>query len=225
MPSVRCNILRQKGTSLVRLTFAISGAIRLHSCVRRNNGSIARPGLLATIRLNQYWLHFSERASASLSRIGRAAVLSGMSFSLFDTGRPYRLCFDGQFEHLVIQVLDVPSTGASPMFPPDRPPHSTAEIGEERNANGFSAGTRPSCRSLESPDVWNILAEIGIDLLASALSDRSGTGPSCQLFRLKTRLLNRLRDNSVSLAEVAAAEGLSLRTRRDSCFRQSKPRQ
>ncbi len=188
-----------------------SGAIRL-ARLRSTKQRVERTARLARNDSAESVLVAFQRSGVGIvEQDGRQAVLSGMSFSLFDTGRPYRLCFDGQFEHLVIQVprcsLDrrVPNVSRLTARPFD------GRNGEGAMLTAFLLELAQVAEDLESPNVERI-AEIGIDLLASALSDRSGTGPSCQLFRLKTRLLNRIRDNSVDLAEVAAAEGLSLRT-------------
>ena len=154
---------------------------------------------------------FQQSGVGKVEQDGRQAVLTDMSFSLFETGRPYRFRFDGPFEHLVIYV---PRRALNRRVATIS--HLTARPIDGRKGEGamLVAFLLELARAAQDIDSANAerFAEIGIDLLATALSGLSSNGPSTQLFRLKTQLLNNIRCNSVDLAEVAAAVGISLRT-------------
>lgn len=185
----------------LRLVHLTSTAHRAERTVKQTRND-SEDSLLVAFQLN---------GTGKVEQHGRQAVISNLAFSMFETGRPYFLSFDAPFEHLVIHVpryaIDRRVPGISRL---------TARSISGRKGEGalFASFMLGLVRESMNIDATNAerFAEIGMDLLAAALSDHPRYGSSSQLFRLKARLLNNMRDGAVDIACIAAKEGLSLRT-------------
>jgi AraC-like DNA-binding protein len=148
---------------------------------------------------------------------GRETVIHPGEFALYDTTRPYELKFKDTFSQTIFKVpremlqrrLGRTETLTAITFGADLP--------LERLAYDFIFRLCQSADRL-APNSAAALSEQAVDLLAMALSERLGgtslpssTHRSALLYRLKAHIRTRLADPDLSLAETAAALGISSR--------------
>jgi AraC-like DNA-binding protein len=147
---------------------------------------------------------------------GRETVIHAGEFAIYDTTRPYELRFDGAFTQVILQVprdmLNRCITGTEALtaisFGCDRP---LAKL-----AHDF---VYQLCHSADriTPDQATRLSEQAVDLVAMALAERLPAQPAASthraalLYRLKAHIRAHLSDPDLSLAETAAALGISPR--------------
>jgi AraC-like DNA-binding protein len=148
---------------------------------------------------------------------GREAVIGPGHFALYDTTRPYRLRFDGDFDQIVYQI---PREAAVRKLGSVERLTAVAFAGDaavERLAFNFLADVARSADGL-SPFAAERTAEQMLDLVAVAAAERC-VGPAdastshraVLLLRLKSFIESRLGDGDLTLAKASAAFGLSPR--------------
>ncbi len=158
-----------------------------------------------------------NRGDGGVVQDGRETVIHPGEFALYDTTRPYELKFDGSFAQTIFKVprgmlqrrLGGTETLTAISFGTDAP--------LERLAYDFIFRLCQSADRL-APNNAAALSEQAVDLLAMALSERLGntslpssTHRSALLYRLKAHIRAHLADPELSLAETAAALGISPR--------------
>jgi AraC-like DNA-binding protein len=147
---------------------------------------------------------------------GRETVIHPGEFAIYDTTRPYELLFDDAFTQTILQVprnmLHRRITGTEALtaisFGPDRP--------LSKLAHDF---VYQVCQSADQigPEQAVRLSEQAVDLVAMALAERLPAQPlpsthrSALLYRLKAHIGAHLADPDLSLADTAAALGISAR--------------
>ena len=158
-----------------------------------------------------------NRGDGGVVQDGRETVIHPGEFALYDTTRPYELKFNGSFTQTIFKVpremlqrrLGGTETLTAISFGTDAP--------LERLAYDFIFRLCQSADRL-APNNSAALSEQAVDLLAMALSERLGKTPlpssthrSALLYRLKAHIRAHLADPDLSLAETAAALGISPR--------------
>ncbi len=158
-----------------------------------------------------------HRGDGGVVQDGRETVIHPGEFALYDTTRPYELKFNDPFTQSIFKVpremlqrrLGATETLTAMSF--------GAEAPLERLAHDFIFRLCQSADRL-APDNAAALSEQAVDLLAMALSERLGktalpssTHRSALLYRLKAHVRTHLADPDLSLAETAAALGISSR--------------
>ncbi|WP_426407539.1 helix-turn-helix domain-containing protein [Bradyrhizobium ganzhouense] len=158
-----------------------------------------------------------HRGDGGVVQDGRETVIHPGEFALYDTTRPYELKFKDTFSQTIFKVpremlqrrLGATETLTAITFGADAP--------LERLAYDFIFRLCQSADRL-APNSAAALSEQAVDLLAMALSERLGgtslpssTHRSALLYRLKAHIRTRLADPDLSLAETAAALGISSR--------------
>jgi AraC-like DNA-binding protein len=147
---------------------------------------------------------------------GRETVIHPGEFAIYDTTRPYELRFNDAFTQTILQVprdmLNRCIAGTEALtaisFGCDRP--------LSKLAHDF---VYQLCQSADriAPDQAMRLSDQAVDLVAMALAERlsalpaSSTHRAALLYRLKTHIRAHLSDPELSLAETAAALGISPR--------------
>ncbi|WP_050425549.1 helix-turn-helix domain-containing protein [Bradyrhizobium tropiciagri] len=155
--------------------------------------------------------------SGGVVQDGRETVIQPGEFAFYDTTRPYELRFNDDFTQTIFQVpramLHRRFAGTHGLtattFTSDRP--------VQRLAWQFISGLADIADRLD-PDNAIRLADQAADLLAMAISERSGgaalpasTHRSALLYRLKAHILAHLPNPELGLTETAAALGISPR--------------
>lgn len=158
-----------------------------------------------------------NRGNGGVVQDGRETVIHPGEFALYDTTRPYELKFNDSFTQTIFKVpremlqrrLGATETLTAIAFGGDAP--------LERLAYDFIIRLCQSADRL-APNNAAALSEQAIDLLAMALSERLGntalpssTHRSALLYRLKAHIRAHLADPDLSLADTAAALGISPR--------------
>ena len=158
-----------------------------------------------------------NRGNGGVVQDGRETVVHPGEFTLYDTTRPYELRFNDSFTQTIFKVpramlqrrLGGTETLTAMSFGTDAP--------VERLAYDFIFRLCQNADGL-APDTAAALSEQAVDLLAMVLSERLGktslpASPhrSALLFRLKAHIRAHLADPDLSLAETAAALGISPR--------------
>lgn len=147
---------------------------------------------------------------------GRDTLIRPGEFAIYDTTRPYELYFDHAFTQTILQVprdmLQRRIAGTEALtavsFGADRP--------LQKLAHDFVYQVCQSADQIEA-DHGARLSEQAVDLVAMALSERLGAQPppsthrAALLYRLKAHVRAHLADPDLSLAETAAALGISPR--------------
>jgi AraC-like DNA-binding protein len=163
-----------------------------------------------------FLIALGQAGSGGVIQDGRETLIRPGEFAIYDTTRPYELRFDHAFTQTILQVprdmLQRRIAGTQALtavsFGSDRP--------LQRLAYDF---VYQVCRSADQiePDHAVRLSEQAVDLVAMALSERLGTQPlpsthrSALLYRLKAHVRAHLAVPHLSLAETAAALGISPR--------------
>ena len=158
-----------------------------------------------------------NRGNGAVVQDGRETVIHPGEFALYDTTRPYELKFKDVFTQSIFKVpremLHRRLAGTEMLTAISFGAHAPLE----RLAYDFIFRL---CQTADGmpPDTADALSEQAVDLLAMALSERLGrtslpssTHRSALLFRLKAQIRAHLADSNLSLAETAAALGISPR--------------
>jgi AraC-like DNA-binding protein len=147
---------------------------------------------------------------------GRETVIHPGEFAIYDTTRPYELQFDGAFTQTIFQIprdmLRRRIAGTEALtaisFGSDRP--------LSRLAHDFVYQLCRSADQIETEQAQR-LSEQAVDLISMALAERlpaqplASTHRAALLYRLKAHIRAHLADPELSLAETAAALGISPR--------------
>lgn len=152
----------------------------------------------------------------SVMQDGRETVIHPGEFAIYDTTRPYELRFNDAFTQTILQVprdmLSRCIAGTEALtaisFGCDRP--------LSKLAHDF---VYQLCQSADriAPDQAMRLSDQAVDLVAMALAERLPAQPAASthraalLYRLKAHIRAHLSDPDLSLAETAAALGISSR--------------
>ena len=158
-----------------------------------------------------------RRGAGAVLQDGRETVIHPGEFAFYDTTRPYELRFKDDFEQIIFQVpremlrrrIGGTETLTAVTFTADRP--------LQQLAYNFISGVSTIADRLDR-DTALRLSDQAVDLVAMALSERLGasapsssTHRSALLCRLKAHIHAHLADPGLSLAETAAALGISPR--------------
>jgi AraC-like DNA-binding protein len=158
-----------------------------------------------------------NRGDGGVVQDGRETVIHPGEFALYDTTRPYELKFNAAFAQTIFKVpremlqrrLGGTETLTAMSF--------GAGVPLERLAYDFIYKLCQSADQID-PNHAAALSEQAVDLLAMALGERlvksslpSSTHRSALLYRLKAHIRSHLADPDLSLAEAAAALGISPR--------------
>jgi AraC-like DNA-binding protein len=157
-----------------------------------------------------------KRGIGSVAQDGREAAIRPGEFAIYDTTRPYELRFEEAFTQTILQV------------PRDMLTRCISGI-EALTATSFGSDRPLSklahdfvyqlCQSADriAPEQATRLAEQAVDLVAMALAERlpllaaASTHRAALLYRLKAHIRAHLSDPELSLADTAAALGISSR--------------
>ena len=165
----------------------------------------------------QYFLvALGKHGIGSVAQDGRETMIHPGEFAIYDTTRPYELRFDDAFTQTILQVprdmLHRSISGTEALtaisFGPERP--------LSKLAHDF---VYQLCHSADrlAPEQATRLSEQAVDLVAMALAEYLPAQPSASthraalLYRLKAHIRAHLSDPELSLAETAAALGISPR--------------
>ena len=174
------------------------------------------PARISRSHEEYFLIALGKHGTGGVVQDGRETVIHAGEFAIYDTTRPYELQFDDAFTQVILQVprdmLQRRITGT-----------------EALTAISFGCGgplaklahdfVYQLCQSANriAPEQATRLSEQAVDLVAMALAERLPAQPAASthraalLYRLKAHIRAHLADPALSLAETAAALGISPR--------------
>ena len=179
--------------------------------VRRTSRLVRRPDP------DFYKLSLQVEGKGILSQDGREAVLRPGDFALYDTTRPYGLCFDAPFRMIVLMfrrsLLRVPEASVREMTGR----RIAGDHGLGLLVGPFLAGL-PGQADRCAPGAGIDLADAVLDMLAAAIVDAlDGNAPApgprqaALLGRIKSYIEERLADPELDPTSIAGAHHISPR--------------
>jgi AraC-like DNA-binding protein len=174
------------------------------------------PSRISRAHEEYFLIALGKHGVGGVAQDGRETVIHPGEFAIYDTTRPYELRFDDAFTQTILQVprdmLSRCIAGTEALtaisLSCDRP---LAKL-----AHDF---VYQLCHSADriAPEQASRLSEQAVDLVAMALAERlpaqasASTHRAALLYRLKAHIRSHLADPDLSLAETAAAVGISAR--------------
>lgn len=174
------------------------------------------PSRISRSHEEYFLIALGKHGSGGVVQDGRQTVIHPGQFAIYDTTRPYELQFGGAFTQTIFQIprdmLHRRIAGTEALtamsFGSDRP--------LSKLAHDF---VYQLCQSADriAPEQATRLSEQAVDLVAMALAERLPARPAASthraalLHRLKAHIRAHLPDPDLSLAETAAALGISPR--------------
>ena len=187
---------------------------RVDSCAQR---VFRTPSRIARASQDYVLVALGNSGVNGVYQDGREAVVTAGQFVIYDTTRPYELRFDDSFSQTILQMprkLLQQRIGAfdaltATTFSSDRP--------LEGLAYEFLVSTSKVIDHVDPATATRLLDQ-GLDLIAMAFAERmhqrspdQSVHRSALLYRLKNTILTQLSDPELSMAQVAAAIGISPR--------------
>ncbi len=144
----------------------------------------------------------------------RRARMEIGDFGIYETTRPYRLAFDGPFEQLILRLPRHHFASRLPLLG-----RATARSYEGRRgpgsvAVGFARQLADAASSL-SDECLECFEGAAADVFATAIHlahEGEDPGDRTRLERIQQRMLGGLRDPELDVGDIAASEGLSVRS-------------
>lgn len=159
-------------------------------------------------------LILQQSAHGFLEQEDRQARLQRGEFAICDTSRPYRLFFENPFEQIVLQLDRRRLAECIPSLRRHTARRLDGNSGPGLIVSGFVRQLFRDGAGLKDADLATFEGTF-VQMLATVIrlsSDGDDDGAHARLNRLKARLLQEIRDPDFDLAEIARAEGMSLRT-------------
>jgi AraC-like DNA-binding protein len=193
------------------------GNLRLSTMVSDQMSLFRSPQRISRAREDCLLVAIESHAQSFGAQDGREALLQKGDFALFDSVRPYDVGFRPGFQHLVIKI---PRHALQNRIGPLHNLTGTRIRGDHGAgllASQFFRTLRAELEHLDEATATR-LAETGLDLLAAALADMSGSvrlGESAHqgawIGRIKNFINTHLADPTLSPGTIAAALGISTR--------------
>jgi AraC-like DNA-binding protein len=145
---------------------------------------------------------------------GRQARLESGDFAIYETTRPYRLFFEKPFDQLIFRLPRVLLDRRLPNLSRQTARTFKGKSGAVAVAAGFALQLAENAHQLGDGGIASFEASAA-DLIATAIQLENSCidgGDRVRFERLQTRLLRHVHGQIPDFEEVAASEGMSLRT-------------
>ena len=200
--------------SISQSTIGLASCTRVDSCAQR---VFRTPSRIASTSEDYVLVALGNSGINGVFQDGREAVVAAGQFVIYDTTRPYELCFNEGFSQTIFQMprkllhQRIGSFDAltASTFSSDRP--------LERLVYEFLFGMSKTVEHVDPATATRLLDQ-ALDLIAMAFADRmherlpdQSFHRSALLYRLKNHILTHLHDPELSMPRAAAAVGVSPR--------------
>lgn len=155
-----------------------------------------------------------KTGSGFIEQEGKQARLKAGDFAILDTTRPYQLFFNNPFEQVVMQVPRQRITECMPNYKSAICRQFDGKSGPGLVISGFIQHLNNNGANLSDMDLSNFESTI-VQMLTTAMrlhDDSNDDERIVRLNRIKTRLLQHIRDPELNIEKLAAQEGMRLRT-------------
>lgn len=145
---------------------------------------------------------------------GRQARLEAGDFGCYMTDRPYRLAFDSPFRQIILRLPRERLAERLPCFSQVTGRRFDGRVKAGLLATGFIRQMVENGANLADTDVRD-METVTAQMLATAMQQGivgPGDAQTQRLEQIKRRLEDHLRDPDLDLGQIAATEGMSLRT-------------